>query len=174
MFGPITHQDPVEAGASEADEIYKALLDAEGEEVARQVMAEMLADGVDLRTRRRIIVGGGLLLNFLESGLEEITCTLRTLEAHIHGHRVFGVDCLPALQCLQELNGAPPIVKGRDCLFADLQMTACECLLETAPGIVRSTREGTDEASQKTIGWRATPRNPGEDLTGHRAIDLLK
>lgn len=173
VYGPVTHQDPMDGAPNEADEIYKALVEAEGEEVARQVMAEMLADGVDLRTRRRVIVGEGLLLDFVDDGLEDIMCTLRTPDVHIGGHRVFGVDCLPAMRRLQELNGAPSLVKDRDCLFVNLHLTAFECLHEVAPGMVRSAREGTDEASQKTISWRASERDPNEDLSEHRALDLL-
>ena len=173
VFGTVTNQDPMDAAPDEADEIYKALVEAEGEEIARQVMAEMLADGVDLRNRRRLTVADGLVLDFVDDGLEDIMCTLRTPDVHIDGHLFFGVDCLPALQRLQELNGAPPLVRDRDCLFVNLHLTAFECLKELAPGIVRSAREGTDEASQKTVSWRSTPRDPNEDLTGHRAIDLL-
>ena len=172
IFGELTFRSPEDAGPSEADEIYEALVEAEGEEVATQVMAEMIEDGVDLRTRRQLIFDGGLILDFVDDGLEEITCSSLTPHLHIDDLPFFGADCLPALRRLATLNGAPPLVQDRDCVFVNLHLTAFECLYLMPAGLVRARREGTDEAQQKTVGWRANPRNPQEDFAGYVPVDL--
>ncbi|RAP41596.1 hypothetical protein BYZ73_10080 [Rhodovulum viride] len=170
LYGEIEAEGP--AGLQSNDEVYQVLLETMGEEAAREAIGPLKKSGVDLQTSRRINFVSGLMLDFVEDGLDSIMCHSAALALHVGGKPFFGVDPLPALRQLQQLNGEPPFVKGPDCYFSNIEVTAFECLLLMPGGGFRATREGTEEAGQKTVGWQRKQRTPPEDLTGHVRLDL--
>lgn len=122
------------------DEVYQILLETMGEEAANEAMAELDAAQVEFKPSRRVNFASGVMADFVEDRLDSLMCHGAATQLHYNEKAIFKVDPVPALQDLQRLNGAPPLVNGAD---------------------------------QKTIGWRATPRNVGEDFGNHQTVDLL-
>lgn len=169
-FGDIEAEGPV--GQQSDEEAFQILVETMGEEAAREAMGVLEADGISFRSTRRVNYLSGLMLDFVEDRLDMIMCHGAADALHIGGKKFFGVDPFPALRRLQAVNGELPLVKGPDCHFRQVIVTAFEFILPLPAGLVRATREGTDETQQKTLGWRATPRLPDEDFSGHVLLDL--
>lgn len=170
VYGELESEGPI--GFSSNNQVYQVLVETMGEDAAREAMSALDEGGVEYRSAQRVNYVAGLMLDFVAGRLEDMMCHSAAEQLHIDGLQFFGTDPIPALARLQALNGEPPLVKGPDCHFRNLYLTAFECLRVLPGGLVRATHEGTDEARQKTIGWRAKPRNPDEDFSGHQAIDL--
>lgn len=159
-------------GQQSDDEAYRILVDTMGEEAAREAMGVLAADGISFKPTRRVNFVSGLMLDFVEDELNSIMCHGAASDLHISGQRFFGVDPVPALRRLQALNEAPPLVKGADCHFRQLNLTAFECLVLLPAGMFRATAEGTNEALQKSVGWSRAPRQPNEGFSEHTEVDL--
>lgn len=155
------------------NEMYEHFVATLGEEEARAAMAVIAEAGIDTRPQLRVIYETGVSLSFVDDQLEDIMLDRRSKLAQFEGNRFFDSDPLPVLRALQKANGEPPFVKGPDCYFSNIFVTAFECIIRQENGRIRPTNEATDEAQQKTIGWRRSPRNQSEDLSGHVPVDLL-
>lgn len=170
-YGAIEADDIIDPFAG--DEMFEHLVSTLGEQEARAAMAVIAEAGIDTRPRLLMIYETGVSLSFVDDQLEDIMLDRRSKLAQFEGHRFFDTDPLPGLRALQKVNGEPPFVKGPDCYFSNIFVTAFECIIRQENGRIRPTNEATDEAQQKTIGWRRSPRNKSEDLSGHVPVDLL-
>lgn len=170
IYGDIEAEGPV--GQQSDDEVYLTLVETMGEEAAREAMAVLEADGISFKSSRRVNYVSGLMLDFVEDELDSIMCHGAATNLHVGGDGFFGVDPLPALRRLQRVNGEMALVNGPDCHFRNLYITAFECIVLLPAGLVRATAEGTDEALQKSVGWRREPRLPNEDFSSHSQVDL--
>lgn len=157
-----------------AEQIFESQAPRIGEAAARDLVAEILASGADLRYRRTIMFPSSLALTFLEDGLEDILVAGDATEMHVAGLRLFGkgVDPLPALRALQARNGEPPLLRGENCVFRRLHVTAHEMIAVAADGTIGPRRKGRRRYWARTLGWRATPVDPDEDFCCHRPVDL--
>lgn len=169
-YGALVADDVLDPFAG--DDTYRHLVDSLGEAAAREAMAAIAEAGVDTRPRHLLEFEAGVTLSLVDDELEDIMWDRRAVAGHVEGHPLFGADPMPALRALQAANGAPPLIRGPDCLFANLFVTAFEVVILRENGTVRPTNEATDEAQQKTISWRQTPRDATEDLSRHRPVDL--
>ncbi len=163
-----------QSSAASAEETFRLVAEALGEEAAREAVAALEESGADLRYRRTIAFPSSLALTFLEDSLEEVFFASAGTSLHVGGHRLFGrgVDPLPALRALQARNGDPPLIRGEDCLFRTLHLTAFAIIAVDADGRIGPCKRGSRLARDRTISWRATPRDPEEDFARHRAVDL--
>ena len=154
-------------------EVYQILLEAMGEAAAKEAMAELKSAEVTFKPSRRISFSSGIMADFVEDRLDGLIGRSGVTQLHCNGKAFFQTDPVPALQQLQLLNKSAPLVKGPDCYFKSIEVTAWQCVLLMPYPVFRATIEGTEESDQKTIGWRATPRNMAEDFSNHKALDLL-
>ncbi len=163
-FGEVTSDDMIVQGAGA---VFETLVAAFGREEALASMAMLAENGVNMQPRRRLIFATGVHLDFVDDRLDEIMCDRRAEQAHVDGIPVFGQHPLPALRRLRALNTEPPLLKGSDCYFRNLHITAFGFLVRDRDNSWRVALEGTDESAMNTINIRATPRNPNEDFSAH-------
>jgi hypothetical protein len=157
-----------------AEQIFEKQAPRIGEDAARDLVAEILASGADLRYRRTIAFPSSLALTFLEDELEDILVAGEATEVHVAGLRLFGkdVDPMPALRALQARNGEPPLLLGENCVFRRLHVTAHEMITVAADGSIAARRKGRRRYWARTLSWRLTPVDPDEDFCCYRPVDL--
>ena len=171
-YGDLESRGPVRADAALAEETFRMPGMGFSEAEIAELMAAMQTEHEAVADLEVQIYDTGAHFTFEAGSLAEIMMDARAFRLHVGGTLVFQTDPFPALRALQRLNAEPPLVNGPDCYFRNLHVTAFEFGLLTEGGRLRATASGTDEALQKTISWRADPRQPDEDFSGHVAVDL--
>ena len=149
IFGAVTH----EHAKHEADELLAILGPSMGEDEARALIAKMAADGVDLRPRRHVGFASGLTMNFVADTLETFDALPGARDLHIEGVPFFGADPVPALLKFQALNGAPPLMDTRSCLFDALHVSTADVAVVTAKGLLRLAKSTTMQHLERMVSW---------------------
>ena len=171
-YGRIESTGPIGISDAVAEETFRLPgMDFSEEEIA-EMMAAIQVEQEMLSDQFTQIYDSGLHLTYSADHLTEILTDTRAFQIHVDGALLFRADPIPALRKLQELNAEAPFINGPDCYFRNIHVTAFEFVVVTAGGRVRPTAIDTDEALQKTISWRATPRSSLEDLKSYQQFDL--
>lgn len=172
--GAITSERPMVQ--TDMEDMYRIWVDTLGEEEARKAMDIIAEANLDMRPRHLQIRETGVHLTFLDGGLEDIMVEESAQKLHVDGRAFFGAGFLDALRYLQDLNGELPFVRDVDCYFRAVEVTAFGFIRfqETSHEILFDGSPGGREAAGFSLGWRNTPRDQNEDLSGHRRVDLKR
>jgi hypothetical protein len=151
------------------DERYRHFVTTLGQEEADRMMDTFR--GMNINPARLVILNGGVHPTFVDDKLADILCDTRATNVHVEGLRFFDGDPMPALRKLQDLNGAPPILKDLDCFFENLKVTAWG-FISYRRSHRRLLSPGAVDAEQRTINLSASPRAPDIDMSKHVASSL--
>ncbi|MNN41731.1 hypothetical protein D3C81_1558660 [compost metagenome] len=115
-----------------------------------------------------------LKFSFQRDALSEIQVSRDIAALSFAGEKFFHVSPLNFLAALERTNGAPPLVKGPDCVFENLCVYVWAAFKILRSGAVRFFREDEDEAQDKSVMLTAAPRNEREDFSGHVPVSFIR
>jgi hypothetical protein len=167
IFGPVTHEH-----AEEKDHLFSTLAPTMGEDEARAFIASMEADGIDTRPQRQVGVSDVLQMQFFGNELTLLTALPRARDLHVEGIRFFGTNPVPALLKLQSLNGAPPLMHERSCLFNALNIATFDLAVVSKKAGLRLATSMRGRGLERTVGWGSMSPVSKDVLPRYTRIDL--
>jgi hypothetical protein len=167
IFGPVTHEH-----AEEEDHLFRTLAPTMGEDEARAFIASMVADGIDTRPQRQVGFSSVLHMEFFGDELMSFTALHLARDLHIEGIPFFGTNPVPALLKLQALNGAPPLMHERSCLFDALNVATWDLAVvskKAGLGLATSMR---GHGLERTVSWGSVSPVGKDLLPRYARVDL--
>jgi hypothetical protein len=111
-------------------------------------------------------------LDFTQAVLVTIQISRMMTDLNYLGHRFFHTSPKDFLAALEVANGAPPLVKGPDCVFLNLNIYVWAAFEPLPGGAVRFLSETDELAQDKSVMVCSSPRNNVEDFSGHHAVSF--
>jgi hypothetical protein len=168
IFGSVTHEH-----AQEEDHLFATLAPTMGEDDARAFIASMVADGIDTRPQRQIVFGDVLQIHFFGDELMSITALPLAHDLHVEGVPLFGTSPVPALLRLQALNGAPPLMHERSCLFDALNVATWDLAVVSKKAGLRLATSSGAQGLERTISWGSVSPVGADVMPRYTRVDLV-
>jgi hypothetical protein len=167
IFGPVTHEH-----AQEEDHLFATLAPTMGEDEARAFIASMVADGIDTRPQRQIVFSDVLQMHFFGNELTSITALPRAHDLHVVGVPFFRISPVPALHRLQAMNGAPPLMHERSCLFDALNVATWDLAVISKKAGLGLATSMIGHGLERTVSWGAVSPVSKDVVLKYTRVDL--
>ncbi len=117
-----------------------------------------------------------LRIDYIERKAEIFQLSRGAASLSFAGYAFFNENPRQFLAALQAQNGEPPLVKGDDCVFRNINVYVWAAFEILPSGVVRffDSRDVDDKAQDKSIIISKNPRNEKEDFAGYKPISFIR
>ena len=117
-----------------------------------------------------------LRIDYLDGKAESFQLSRDATSLSFDGHLFFNGSPRQFLAALQARNGEPPLVKGDDCVFRNINVYVWAAFEILPSGVVRffDARDVDDKAQDKSIILSKNPRNENEYFAEYKPISFIR
>lgn len=167
IFGPVTHES-----VQDEDYAFITLAQAMGEAEARALVDTMMQDGIETRPRHLVAFGDALQIDLYGDALTMVRALPQAHDVHVDGVRLFETDPVPALLRLQTLNGAPPLMHERSCLFDALNLSTWDLAVISKKRGLRLATPMSGQGLTRSLDWGSVSPVGKDLLPNYARVDL--